>query len=681
MNEAVSPFALSSRDDMMRRLPVGAEVQPAGGVHFRVWAPRRERVDVVIDDRAFPLESEGNGYFSAPVAEARAGTRYRYRLDGGDAFPDPVSRFQPEGPHGPSEVVDPSTYAWRDREWRGLELAGQVIYEMHVGTFTREGTWEAAARELPELASLGITAIELMPVADFCGRFGWGYDGVDLFAPTRLYGTPDELRAFVDAAHAAGIGVLLDVVYNHFGPDGAYHREFSESYYSDRYENEWGDPINFDGDGAASVREFFVANAGYWIDEFHMDGLRLDATQQIFDASPTNVMAEITQRVREAARGRGTLVIAENEPQHVKLVRPVQDGGFGMDGLWNDDFHHSATVALTGRNEAYYSDYLGSAQELLSAVKWGYLFQGQRYRWQGKRRGTPGFGVAPAAFVNYIQNHDQVANSAFGRRMHELTTPGRLRAMTALMLLAPGTPMLFQGQEFAASAPFLFFADHKPELAELVCEGRKTFVSQFPSVDTEEIRALLPNPCSAESFERSKLDLGERETHAPAYALHRDLLALRREDAAFRAQRERGIDGAVLGDEALVVRFFADRPGDDRLLVVNLGRDLRFSPAPEPLLAPPEDRAWETLWSSEHPRYGGQGTAAIETDDGWRIPGHAAVVLRAGAPHATRTRRSRARRGAISPRIRGGSAGPSTRSTRARSWTAPATAWATCPGS
>jgi maltooligosyltrehalose trehalohydrolase len=615
---------------------VGAEVQPAGGVHFRVWAPRRERVEVVLEggiaasSGATPLthelESEGEGYFSGLVLAAGAGTLYRYRLDGAEAFPDPASRFQPEGPHGPSQVVDPESFRWSDGEWRGVRLEGQVVYEMHVGTFTREGSWDAAARELEELAALGITVLEIMPVAEFPGRFGWGYDGVDLFAPTRLYGMPDDFRRFVDRAHAAGLAVVLDVVYNHLGPDGAYLKQFSDDYFTDRYENEWGEPINFDGKNGGPVREFFVANAGYWIDEFHIDGLRLDATQQIFDASPVHVLEEITRRVRETAHGRATLLIAENEPQHVRLVRPAEQGGYGMDALWNDDLHHTAIVALTGRNEAYYSDYLGAPQEIVSAVKWGYLYQGQRYRWQQKRRGTPTFGVPPAAFVNYIQNHDQVANSGFGTRVHRLTSPGRYRAVTALLLLAPGTPMLFQGQEFAASSPFLYFADHAPELAAAVRKGRTEFVGQFRSVATPEVQQRLPAPHDPDTFQRSKLDLGERASHAEVYALHRDLLRLRREEPVFRAQRPGGVDGAVLGPEAFVLRFFAE-DGADRLLVVNLGRDLHLDPAPEPLLAPPEGERWETLWSSEHPRYGGAGTPPLETEEGWRIPGHAAVVL------------------------------------------------------
>jgi maltooligosyltrehalose trehalohydrolase len=625
-----------NKDAISRRLPVGAEVQPEVGVHFRVWAPRRKRVEVVLEGGVpagtgnapltYELEPESAGYFSGLVLGAGAGALYRYRLDGGEAYPDPASRFQPGGPHGPSQIVDPAAFRWTDQDWRGAGLEGQVIYEMHVGTFTREGTWDAAARELSHLAAIGITVLEIMPVADFAGRFGWGYDGVDLFAPTRLYGTPDDFRRFVDQAHAAGLGVILDVVYNHFGPDGAYLTAYSDDYFTDRYENEWGEPINFDGDNSAPVREFFVANAGYWIDEFHIDGLRLDATQQIFDASPVHVLEEVTRRVREASRGRATLVVAENEPQHVKLIRPVEQGGYGMDALWNDDFHHSALVALTGRNEAYYTDHLGTPQEFISAVKWGYLYQGQRYGWQKQRRGTPAFGIPPAGFINYIENHDQVANCGLGKRVHELTSPGRYRAVVALMLLAPGTPMLFQGQEFAASSPFLFFADHEPELAAAVRKGRAEFLTQFRSMATPEMQQLLPHPHDPDTFERCKLDLSERERHAEVYALHIDLLRLRREDPNFRSQHPGAVDGAVLGAEAFVLRFFAG-DGNDRLLVVNLGRDLHLGAAPEPLLAPPEGQRWQTLWSSENPRYGGSGTPAVETDEGWRIPGHAAVAL------------------------------------------------------
>ena len=601
------------------------------GVDFRVWAPAVTSVEVVLDagpgsPSAHKLMPEGDGYFSATVARAGAGTRYRLRP--GDAergCPDPASRYQPDGPHGPSEVIDPSVFAWTDAGWRGVTLAGQVIYEMHIGTFTREGTWAAAARELPELASAGLTLIEIMPVAEFPGRFGWGYDGVDLFAPTHLYGSPDDFRRFVDRAHAVGLGVILDVVYNHLGPDGNYLKAFSPEYFTDRYQNEWGEAINFDGPNAAAVREFFVSNAGYWIDEFHLDGLRLDATQQMFDASSEHILVAIVRRAREAAGGRSTLIIAENEPQHVRLLAAPEMGGYGCDAAWNDDFHHSAQVALTGRLDAYYSDYRGAPQELVSAATRGYLYQGQRSPWQRKRRGTSTRGYALARFVAYLQNHDQVANSARGERLHMLTSPGRYRAIAALLLLGPGTPLLFQGQEFCASTPFLFFADHTRELAALVRGGRADFLAQFPGIATPAMRAALPDPADPRTFERCVLDPSERARHREAYALHRDLLRLRREDAIFRAQGAHGIDGAVLGPEAFVLRFHGVG-GDVRCLLVNLGADVPLEPVAEPLLAPPVGRRWRTVWSSEDPRYGGGGVAT-DVDRGWRLVGHSASVV------------------------------------------------------
>jgi maltooligosyltrehalose trehalohydrolase len=498
---------------------------------------------------------------------------------------------------------------------------------MHLGTFTPEGTWEAASRELPELADAGITLIEVMPIADFPGRFGWGYDGVNLFAPTRLYGTPDDCRRFVDRAHAIGLGVILDVVYNHLGPDGNSLMRFSPAYFSERYHTDWGPAINFDGEHAGPVREFFLANAAYWIDEFHFDGLRLDATQNIYDTSADHILAALARHVRAVARGRDTFLVAENEPQHTQLVRAPEQGGYGLDALWNDDFHHSAMVALTGRDEAYYTDYRGTPQEFISALKWGFLYQGQRYKWQQQRRGTPTFGLKPATFVTFIQNHDQIANSGRGLRCHQLSSPGIYRAITALMLLAPGTPMLFQGQEFAASSPFFFFADHTPELGHLVNRGRREFLKQFANLALPEMQAAIPEPTDPATFERSKLDLSERQKHTELYALHRDLLRLRRQDPVLHAQRPGGIDGAVLGLETFVLRFFG-APGDDRLLVVNLGPNLHLDPAPEPLLAPPLHRVWETLWSSEDPRYGGMGTTPLDTETNWLIPGHAAVVLR-----------------------------------------------------
>jgi maltooligosyltrehalose trehalohydrolase len=613
-----------------RRLPVGAEPVPQGGAHFRVWAPAAERVDVVLEGgpgapAVIGLDAEPKGYFSGLAREAGPGTLYRYRLfPGSHLYPDPASRYQPAGPHGPSQIVDPGAFAWTDDGWPGVRLPGQVLYEMHIGTFTPEGTWAAAARELPELRRAGLTVLEIMPVAEFPGRFGWGYDGVALYAPTRLYGTPDDLRQFVDRAHALGLGVILDVVYNHMGPEGCYLKEFSSQYRTDRYPNEWGEPLNFDGPGSDAVREFFVSNAGYWIGEFHFDGLRLDATQNIHDASRDHVIAVIVRQAREAAQGRDVIIVAENEPQDTRLVETPGANGFGADALCNDDFHHAARVALTGCREGYYTDYLGTPQELMSAVKWGFLYQGQRYSWQNKPRGTPAFGLPPASFIVFLQNHDQVANSPRGERLHRLADPGAHRALTALLCLAPSTPMLFQGQEFGASSPWLYFADHAGELGRQVRKGRVEFLAQFPSIAGAPEQ--IADPLDPATFQRCKLNPAERDPQAPMYALHRDLLALRREDPVFRSQQPRAVDGAQLGPQSLLLRFFGGTAGD-RLLLLNLGADIRLDQAPEPLLAPPRRGAWRLLWSSEDPRYGGRGTPPIVTDAGWYLPGHAAVVL------------------------------------------------------
>lgn len=552
------------------------------------------------------------------------GTDYRYRLDGGDGYPDPASRFQPEGPHGPSRVIDPDAFQWTDREWAGVPIERAVIYEMHIGTFTPEGTWAAAEALLPQLAETGITVLEVMPVSDFAGNWGWGYDGVNLFAPTRLYGTPDDFRRFVNRAHALGLAVILDVVYNHFGANGNYIGEFSADYFHKKHLTDWGDAINFDGENCGPVREFFLANAGYWIDEFHLDGLRIDATQNIYDDTEPHILLEITRRVRQAAEGRTTLVIGENEPQETRLLRPVEQGGFAMDALWNDDLHHSAVVALTAHNEAYYTDYRGHAQEFVSAAKYGYLYQGQRYRWQKKRRGHPTFGIPPHAFITFIENHDQVANSPHGDRMTRLTSPDLLRAMTGLILLGPGTPMLFQGQEFGSTRRFQYFADVPPDLAKLVGEGRREFLAQWRSIRMPEMLSRLDDPTAPDAFYRSKLDHSQRDE--PLVALHRDFLKVRREDPVLSNWSSVRYDGAVLDRNAFVLRAFSAAYGD-RLLVFNLGRDLHLDPAPEPLLGPPEGSDWAVLVSTEHPTYGGRGTPPLDSDENWRIPGESAVVL------------------------------------------------------
>jgi maltooligosyltrehalose trehalohydrolase len=622
------------RDLPVRRLPVGAEPQPDGGVHFRVWAPACDEVAVEFEaDGAEMLAPEIGGYFSARIERAGVGLRYRFRLDNDpQGIPDPASRCQPDGPHGWSEIVGPSDFSWTDGAWRGLPRERLVIYEMHVGSFTQEGSWAAAAEQLPALATLGITCVELMPVADFSGRFGWGYDGVDLFAPTRLYGRPNDFRGFVDRAHALGVAVILDVVYNHLGPDGNYLKRFSPDYFTDRYANEWGEAINVDGPDAGPVREFFIANAGYWIDEYHLDGLRLDATQQIFDASEDHILAAIVRRVRQAAGSRHSFIVGENETQHARLVRSPEQHGYGFDALWNDDFHHSATVALTNRREAYYGDYRGHAGEFVAAATRGFLYQGQYSRWQNQPRGTSALDLPPESFVVFLQNHDQIANSAAGIRSHALTSPGAWRAMTGFLLLMPGIPMLFQGQEFSASTPFLYFADFQGDLARDVAKGRGRFLAQFPSLASGDMQARLANPADPETFRRSRLDNAERERHTEAHALHRDLLLLRRDDPVL-GQRPCRADGAVIREAAWLLRFVAET-GQDRLLIVNLGLDLPLAPIPEPLLAPPAGQDWRLLWSSEDPSYGGGGPPLPGKDGVWCVPGQSALVL-ASHPRAS----------------------------------------------
>lgn len=612
---------------MQRRYPIGAEIIAENETHFRVWAPKATTLRVVLESETYPLASQADGYFSGS-APCATGARYKFQINDGPAFPDPASRFQPGGPHEASCVVDPFAFRWTDANWRGVQLNGQIIYEMHVGTFTPAGTWLAAIDKLPELRENGITLLEMMPVADFPGRFGWGYDGVNLFAPTRLYGTPDDLRTFIDRAHALGLGVILDVVYNHFGPDGNYLGAFSDDYFGRDQENEWGDSINFDGKNSGPVREFFITNARYWIQEFHFDGFRFDATQSIFDKSEEYIVGAIGRAARAAAGERSILLFAENERQETKLIRSRKECGDDFDGVWNDDWHHAAIVALTGRNEAYYSDYAGCPQEFVAAAKYGYLYQGQPYSWQGAPRGYPGLDLSPEAFVSFLENHDQVSNSSTGERVRMQTSPGRYRAMTALLLLGPWTPLLFQGEEFGASTPFFYFSEVGDEkLQEAVRKGRFEFLAQFPSASSEEAQSRLPVPSQFETFARCKLDWTEGQQNPALCDLHRDLMKLRREDSRLRQQSKGGIDGAVLRAESFVLRYLS-RENDDRLLVVNLGSREDLTPAPEPLLAPPFGWGWEILWTSETPRYGGPGEVDIQPDEKWILPAESALVFR-----------------------------------------------------
>lgn len=602
---------------------------------FRVWAPEHNSIDLVLVDshgeeqRKFPLSPEPNGFFTAHVQRlTEQEIYYFYQLDGAPKnYPDPASHFQPQGVFGPSQVIDHQSFAWDDDRWPGVELPGQVLYELHIGTFTPEGTWRAAIEKLSHLRDLGITVVELMPIAAFPGDFGWGYDGVYWFAPTQLYGKPNELRDFVNRAHLLGMGVILDVVYNHLGPAGNFTSMYSPYYFSSKHKTEWGDTLNFDGPQAGPVREFVAENAAYWIRDFHIDGLRLDATHAIVDDSPEPIVAKLTRAARAAAGDRSIVIFSEDERNRCRQVRPVESGGWGVDGLWNDDFHHSVRVAATGHGEAYYSDYAGTPQELISAIRHGYLYQGQWNARQGLIRGCSSRGTPARHFVHFLQNHDQVANSARGLRTHALTSPGRHRALTALLLLAPQTPMLFMGQEFSASSPFYYFADHEADLAKLVNRGRREFMSQFPRVESFHGDCELPDPADQSAFMQSKLNWEEVEHHNDVLRLHRDLIRLRWEDPVFSRQDNSAIEGSVVGPEAFLLRWF-DQAGDDRLALFNLGRDIDWYPIAEPLLAPPAPRQWNLLWSSEEPCYGGLGTPAFDAKN-WRAPAHAAVVFRA----------------------------------------------------
>lgn len=608
-------------------LPFGANLC-GRDVFFRVWAPRAKKVEILfpLQGRREELHKTDEGYFSIRARGLKAGDLYQYLLDGKGPFPDPCSRYQPEGPGGPSMIIDPNQFRWTDRRWRGLRLAGQIIYELHVGTFTREGTFDALRRQLRRIRDSGMTVIEIMPVADFPGQWNWGYDGVDFYAPSRNYGTPDDFRSLVDEAHRLGLGIILDVVYNHFGPDMNFLGEFSRDYYSPRYQSEWGQSPNFDGAHCRPVRTFFVENACYWISEFHLDGLRFDATQAIYDRSPVHFLAEAARCARESAAGREILLIAESERQNIRIVRPPERGGYGFDGIWSDDFHHTVRVALTGKKEAYFSDFKGAAQELLSCVKRGFLFQGQFSQWQKKKRGTATQDTPAETFVFFLQNHDQVANDCLGWRLNALTSEARYRAMTALFLLSPMTPLFFMGQEYGTQKPFVYFTDHRPDLSKLVSSGRKKFLEQFSSCKIGWVRDRIPDPAAVSAFRRCRLDDAERRKNKRWTRFHRDLIRLRQQDPLLRRQSREKLDGAVLNNRCIALRYFSEgRDPRERLLIVNWGEAFDCIPVSEPLLAETAGRPWKLIWASDHIRYGGKRRR--KTFSFWKIPAEAALFF------------------------------------------------------
>ncbi len=496
---------------------------------FEVWAPKaEERVELELRGERLPMEPAGDGWWRVE-AEAAAGDDYTFRVDGAGPFPDPRSPDQPEGVHGPSRVVDHAAFAWTDAGWNPPPLASAVIYELHIGTFTPEGTFDAAIGRLDYLARVGVTHVELLPVASFPGRRGWGYDGVALFAPHRAYGGPDGLARFVDACHGRGLAVLLDVVYNHLGPDGNYLGVYGP-YFTDAYSTPWGDAVNLDGPGSDEVRRFFVDNARHWLERYHFDGLRIDAVHAFHDRSAVPFLEELAIEVEalSARLGRRLVLIAESDLNDPRLVRSREAGGFGLDAAWSDDFHHALHAALTGETEGYYEDFgrLAHLAHLARALEDAYVYTGQRSSHRGRRHGRPVGALPGHRFLGYLQNHDQVGNRARGERIGHLVSAGLARVGAALVLTSPFVPLLFQGEEWGASSPFLYFTDHQdPELGAAVRVGRRREFLAF-GWDPEEV----PDPQDEETFLRSRLDWQERDRppHAGTLAWYRDLLALRR---------------------------------------------------------------------------------------------------------------------------------------------------------
>ncbi|MDQ6618141.1 MAG: malto-oligosyltrehalose trehalohydrolase [Pseudomonadota bacterium] len=520
----------------LHAMPFGAELAADGRTRFRLWAPRAQSVNLVLSgttSREVAMQPAEAGWFEH-VTHAPAGTRYAYSIDGGDARSDPASRSNPDDVHGPSAVVDPGAYAWRDAAWRGRPWHEAVVYELHVGTFTPEGTFAAVIQKLEYLKALGVTAIELMPVADFAGTRNWGYDGVLPFAPDAAYGTPDDLKRLIDAAHGANLMVLLDVVYNHFGPEGNYLHEIAPDFFNPAHQTPWGAAINFDGENHHAVREFFVHNALYWLEEYHFDGLRLDAVHAIVDTSATHMVTEITERVRRAlAADRHVHLVLENDHNAARyLVRDARGEAGHATAQWNDDIHHTLHVLVSGERDGYYADY--AKQPLLlfgRCLAQGFAYQGDWSEFRGANRGEPSADVTPLAFVNFLQNHDQVGNRAFGDRIAGLAEEHALRAAVACLLLAPSPPMLFMGEEFAASSPFQFFCDFSGDLAQAVTRGRREEFGKFAQFADPKVRAAIPDPNALSTFERSRLRWDEltEESHRAWLELYRDCLRVRRD--------------------------------------------------------------------------------------------------------------------------------------------------------
>jgi maltooligosyltrehalose trehalohydrolase len=577
-----------------------------GSVRFRVWAPAAPELSLIVHDgRAagtYQPPRDDEGVFDILVAEAAAGDRYSYRIDGSDPRPDPASRFQPDGVHGPSQVVDPSAFRWSDRRWGGRPARDRIMYELHVGTFSPEGTFAGAAARLEALRDLGVTVIELMPIADFSGSRNWGYDGVCLYAPARVYGRPDDLRRLVDRAHELGLAVVLDLVYNHLGPEGAYLSQFNPDYFTARHSTPWGQAVNLDGPGSEMVRRFIVDNAVHWVREYHLDGLRLDATHALIEDSEGAIVRELVDAVRAAS----TLPVFVHAEDHRNLAAMIDDpkrGGWGLDGVWADDFHHVVRSLLAGDAHGYYTDFLGTSCELARAIQQGWLFTGQRSMHLDRPRGTDASHIPMYRFVVCLQNHDQIGNRALGDRLHEAIPPEAWRAASALLLTAPMTPLLFMGQEWAASTPFQYFTDLGAELGRQVTDGRRREFADFPEFSSEEARDRIPDPQSPATFAASRLRWEERDRapHQAVLALYRALIAVRLDHRELGASDERAGEATAVDADTVVMRR-AD--GDDECWIV-----ARLRGAGSIDLAPLAERRshrdgkWRVLLTTEEPLF------------------------------------------------------------------------------
>jgi len=574
----------------VHRMPHGADVLPAGGVRFRLWAPRYASIRLALEHdareegtRELAMTALEAGWHELLVPDAGAGTRYRYVLPDGMRVPDPASRFQPDDVHGPSEVIDPVAHAWQDDGWAGRPWHEAVIYEIHVGAFTEQGTFRAAIARLDHLAALGVTAIELMPIGDFPGQRNWGYDGVLPYAPDSSYGRPEDLKALIEAAHARGIMVLLDVVYNHFGPDGNYLPVYAPNFFTERHHTPWGAALDFDGADSAPVREFIIHNALYWIEEYNLDGLRLDAVHAILDDSPKDILDELAERVR--SRRRHVHLILENEEnQAARLVRYPSGSPRFYSAQWNDDLHHVLHTAATGEDSGYYREYRGDTEKLARALAEGFVFQGEMMDYRGSVRGEPSASLPPTAFVAFIQNHDQIGNRAFGERITALAGVAAVQAIAAVYLLLPQVPLLFMGEEWGAAEAFAFFCDFDGELGEAVRTGRREEFAKFPEFRDPAKRARIPDPQAEATFTSAKLDWNAlaREPHAAWLAFYRAVLEVRRTVVVPLLPHLRGHAGQaeVVGPLAVRVRWQTERT---EVLVVSAN----LSAEPVPGFAPP----------------------------------------------------------------------------------------------